>query len=61
MLAYVATLGVMGWAAFGAWEEMLGYGADGSWLTLTVWQGGFLIAWMASTLAILTVWMWKLR
>ena len=61
MLAYAATLGILGWAAFGAWEELLGYGPDGSWMTLTSGQAAFLIAWVASTLAILTVWMWKLR
>lgn len=61
VLAYAASVAVVGLTAVYGVKELLSYDSGGGWPAITVFQAGVIGLWIASTFAALSVWMWKLR
>lgn len=60
-LAYAASVSVLVLTVGYGIKEMLSYGSGGGWPVVTVFEGGVIAVWIASTIAALTIWMWKVR
>lgn len=61
LAAYVATLAFVVSAVINGYREISDYGVAGNWPEVATPIAGFLLAWCASTVAALSIWMWKLR
>lgn len=59
--AYLATLGLLALSAVYGVKELGSYGFAGGWPDITVAQASVIGLWLASTVAALSVWMWKVR
>lgn len=55
--AYTVTVAVLGLSSAYGIIEIRGYALEGSWPVVPLPAAAFLIAWILSTLAILTLWM----
>lgn len=61
IIAYLATVALLLVASVYGVKELLSYDGALVWSTITAWQVAFIALWTVTTLAILTVWMAKLR
>lgn len=61
VVAYLTTVAILAWSVLNAFEELKGYGLNGTLPSISPETVAFLAAWCLVTLAALTAWMAKLR
>lgn len=61
LAAYVVTIGLLLITGVAGWIEITGYSAEGGWPNTNSAATVFIFAWIAATVAAVTIWMAKLR